>query len=427
MDVRRAARGATTTLGVVAAATSARRVWRSPPAYLARMSGTSISGPDAVGWVTDFLNAAYYARRPELRDVEDLRLAFAILTTRWHQLGHRRLHAPDVLAFHRAFFRERILDSAHTPRGMLDRDQLFAGAARLIGPWFEQAYLDDERRAHGIAFETTRRARRLQARVPPAPRQARRSHPPVRPRNEQVWHTYDPVRSARPRARSQALARPETWPDYGSDLGRFTAVRSGGLAGQTFEIEVISALTPRTPAILRGYVSVNRFFTREQHEADLEHYAARLSELMVRYGRDQPPAYPPGCTPLAGVCLDTHEGHFMGRGRNRLLVYELDGQAYLRAAGTWDDMPVTLEQAYRSAGRKAQQAFWGDERPESSMLHQSRCGRAASDDERALRRDRHRRRAERADRGQHAGPRGALGALSSRPPRRSAAPPRRPS
>ena len=33
-------------------------------------------------------------------------------------------------------------------------------------------------------------------------------------------------------------------------------------------------------------------------------------------------------------------------------------------------MPVTLEQAYRSQGRKAQQAFWGEERPESSMLAQ---------------------------------------------------------
>ena len=91
---------------------------------------------------------------------------------------------------------------------------------------------------------------------------------------------------------------------------------------------------------------------------------------MVRYGRDEPPAYPPGCTPLAVICLDTHAGHFMGRARNRLLAYELDGQAYLRAAGTWDDMPVTLEQAYRSQGRKAQQAFWGEERPESSMLAQ---------------------------------------------------------
>jgi len=124
MDITRVAQGTSTTLGVLAAAALARRAWRSPPVYLARMSGTSISAPDAVGWVTDFLNAAYYARRPELRDVEDLRVAFAILTTRWHRLGHRRLHAPDMLAFHRAFFRERILDAAHTPRGRLDREQL---------------------------------------------------------------------------------------------------------------------------------------------------------------------------------------------------------------------------------------------------------------------------------------------------------------
>ena len=146
--------------------------------------------------------------------------------------------------------------------------------------------------------------------------------------------------------------------------------RRSDLAGQTFEIEIISALSPKTPAILRGYVTVTRFFTRDEHPDDLAQYAARLSELMVRYGRDEPPAYPPGCTPLAVICLDTHAGHFMGRARNRLLAYELDGQAYLRAAGTWDDMPVTLEQAYRSQGRKAQQAFWGDERPESSMLAQ---------------------------------------------------------
>ena len=371
MDTRRAARGATTILGVVAAAATARRAWHSPPAYLARMSGTSISAPDAVTWVTDFLNAAYYARLPELRDVEDLRLAFSILTTRWQQLGcHRRLHAPDVLAFHRAFFRERILDSAHTPRGTLDHEQLLTGAARLFGPWFADAYRDDERRAHGIVFESiaARDAYKPEYRL----RHAKLGDPtpPVRPRNEQVWHTYNPVPIDSADRALAALAKPETWPDYASDLGRFTAVRSGGLAANTFEIEVISALTPRTPAILRGYVTVTRFFTRAEHEADLEHYASRLSELMVRYGRDQPPAYPPGCTPLAAICLDTHEGHFMGRGRNRLLVYEHEGQAYLRAAGTWDDMPVTLEQAYRTAGRKAQQAFWGDERPESSMLAQ---------------------------------------------------------
>ena len=370
MDARRAARGASTALGLVAAAAAARRAWRSTPVHVARMSGTTISGPDAVGWMTDFLNAAYYARRPELRDVEDLRVAFAILTTRWHQLGYRRLRAPDVIAFHRAFFRERLIDSATTPRGRLDRDQLFAGAARLIGPWFEEAYLDDERRAHGIAFEDTaaREAYKPEFRLGHA--KLGEPTPPARPRQEQVWHTYDPVAIESPSRVLAALSRPETWPDYASDVGRFTAVRSGGLADQTFEIEVISALTPRTPTILRGYVSVTRFFTREDHRDELERYAARLSDLMVRYGRDQPPAFPHGCTPLAVICLDTHEGHFMGRGRNRLLAYEIDGRSYLRAAGTWDDMPVTLEQAYRAQGRRAQQAFWGDERPESSMLQQ---------------------------------------------------------
>ena len=60
----------------------------------------------------------------------------------------------------------------------------------------------------------------------------------------------------------------------------------------------------------------------------------------------------------------------MGRSKNRLLLYEQDGTAYLRAAGTWDDMPLHLEQVYRRAGKDAQHAFWGAGRPEESMLHQ---------------------------------------------------------
>lgn len=370
MNTRRFAQGASTTLGMAAAAALARRAWRSTPVYVARMSGTSISAPDSVGWVTDFLNAAYYARRPELRDVEDLRIAFSILTTRWHRLGHRRLHAPDVLAFHRAFVRARLTDDALAPRGTLPRTDLFEGAAQLLGPWFQDAYLDDERRAYGIAFETIEErddylpeVRLKHAKLGPPT-------PPQNPRNEQVWHTYNPVAIDSVQRTIEALKRPETWPDYASDIGRFTPIRSGGLLNQTFEIEVISALTPRTPVILRGYVTVTRLLTCYDDEAALTQYANRLSELMVRFGRDQPPAFPPGCTPQLALCLDTHEGHFMGRGRNRLLIYELDGQDYLRAAGTWDDMPVTLEQAYRSAGRKAQEAFWGDQRPESSMLEQ---------------------------------------------------------
>ena len=49
------------------------------------MTGSSIAGRDAAGWVTDFLNAAYYRRPVSERDVDDLRLAFAILTTYWYR------------------------------------------------------------------------------------------------------------------------------------------------------------------------------------------------------------------------------------------------------------------------------------------------------------------------------------------------------
>jgi len=369
MEVKRVARGTGSVLGLVGAAVAARRAYHSPAVWLVRMSGTTISTPDAAGWVTDFLNTTYYARQPDLRDVEDLRMATAILTTRWHRKGHHRLHAHDVLAFHRAFVRGRLMDRAHKPRGMLDREQLLEGAARLFGPWFAEAYLDGARRAHGIVFEdeADRASYRPEFRLRHA--KLGEATPPANPLGEQVWHTYDPVPVLSADGAITALSRPETWPDYASELGRFTAVRSGGLPGQAFEIEIITPLTPRTPAFLRGYVTVTRVVAASDSDP-IDAYAEELNELMVRAGRDQPPPFPPGCTPRAAIELTTHQGHFMGRGRNRLLVFEQDGQAYLRAAGTWDDMPISLETAYRTAGRQAQQAFWGDEHPDSSMLHQ---------------------------------------------------------
>jgi hypothetical protein len=61
----------------------------------------------------------------------------------------------------------------------------------------------------------------------------------------------------------------------------------------------------------------------------------------------------------------------MGNGHNRLLLYELNGVAWVKAAGTWDPMPWHLDRAYRVAGRDAQHAFWGQgEVVRLSMLHQ---------------------------------------------------------
>src|SRR6478672_5678138 len=77
------------------------RASASPQLRFARMTGSSIAAPDAAGWITDFLNAAYYRRDPARRGVDDLRLASAIVTTRWHRLGHRRLRLGDAAAFQR--------------------------------------------------------------------------------------------------------------------------------------------------------------------------------------------------------------------------------------------------------------------------------------------------------------------------------------
>lgn len=78
---------------------------------------------------------------------------------------------------------------------------------------------------------------------------------------------------------------------------------------------------------------------------------------------------PEDATLVLALELTTHEGHFIGRALNRLLVYEEGGRAYLRAAGTWDEMPIELLAAYRMVGQPAQHAFWGEGREEQSMLH----------------------------------------------------------
>lgn len=367
--MRRAERGAAIVAGAFGAGIATRAALRSPQLYAARMSGSSIAAPDAAAWVTDFLNAAYYARTPELRDLDDLRLAFSIITTRWHRGGHVRLHAQDVLAVHRAFGRDRFVDAHRTPRGQLDRSQLLNGGARLLGGWFPDAYADDARRGWGIAFETLseRDAYEPEVRL----RHARLGPltPAVRPPAEQVWHTYAPVAVGSVEAVVAALTRPETWPDYGTEVGRFTPVRHGGLADQTFEIEVVAPLTGRTPIFTRGYVTITRLVTSADAPA-LRAYVSELNDGMARLGRDEPQPVPDDATPLVAFDLTTHEGHFLGAANNRLLLYEQDSVAYLRAAGTWDELPWHLEQAYRRAGQAAQAAFWGSGRPEQSMLHQ---------------------------------------------------------
>jgi len=346
-----------------------RSLARSPVVRFARMSGLSIAAPGAAAWVTDFLNAAYYQRPPDERAVDDLRLAYAILATRWQRAGYRRLRAADVVPFHRAFGRDRFVDDAGSARGTLNREQLLEGAARLHGDWFPSGYADDARRAWGIAFPSLEER---DAYDPAARLRAGALHaltPPIVPLARQTWHTYDPVAVPRPDALLRLVARSETWPDYASELGRFCPVRRGGLLGQTFEIDIVARIVPVAPLSTRGYVTVTRLADGSDERA-LRAYVEEANESLARYGKGEPPAVPPGATPLLGLDLTTHAGHFLGRAVSKLLVYQQDGQGYLREVGVWDPMPWHIRRAYQAAGADAQRAFWGMGRADESMLHQ---------------------------------------------------------
>jgi hypothetical protein len=336
----------------------------------ARMSGSSICSRDAAAWVTDFLNAAYYRRAADERDVDDLRLAFSVLTTYWYgKPNHKRLHASDLVAFHRAFGAQRF-DSVESARGTLSREQLETGARGLLGDWFTDAYADDARRGWGIAFATPDAKAAYEPGVRLALARLGELTPEQAELGDQVWHTYPAVQMPSTEGVIAALTAPETWPDYASEIGRFTPLRSGGLDGQTFEIEVAAGTGAGWPAYTRGYVTITRLVTPADPVA-LGDYFDEVEQGMRDYGHDEPSILPYAAKPVVGFDLTTHAGHFMGSGHNRLLLYVHDGKAWVRAAGTWDPMPWHIDQAYRIVGREAQHAFWGEGNiVAQSLLHQ---------------------------------------------------------
>ena len=141
------------------------------PLRFARMAGSSIAARDAAIWVTDFLNAAYYRRPAAERDVDDLRLAFAILTTYWYR--RRVTPAPARRPTCGRFTGVRHA-GASTPG--LRRGGCSAGSSCSTAPrscsatGSPYAYADDARRGWGIAFPIGAGACRLRPGAPPGAR-----------------------------------------------------------------------------------------------------------------------------------------------------------------------------------------------------------------------------------------------------------------
>jgi hypothetical protein len=349
------------------AGVAARRLSDPEVRRTVSMTGSTVARPTAAAWITDFLNAAYYAKDPAEQHLDDLRLAFAVLTTHWNANDARPLGATDVLRFHQAFGTARLRGTGGKT-GTLDRAALLAGGASLLGDWFPDAVHDWDRTGWGIVFPTPaakdahdpeRRLRRAQ--LGPLT-------PPKRPTQAQTWHTYPPVEIPDVGATIAAILEVEHWPDYMSELGRFTPLRRGGLDGQTFEIEVVGFPSPRTPVFTRGYVTIHDLVTAADPIAR-DAWVSEVRRGFAERPQEQPPI-PDGAEVHAGFDLVTHEGHFMGDAKNRLVVYTHDGRDFVRAAGTWDPMAWHLAEMYERVGRWSQHAFWGMESPRHSMLHQ---------------------------------------------------------
>src|SRR4051812_15359653 len=279
-----------------------RRPAAAGPLAFAALAGSSIAAPDAAPWVSDFLSAAYYRRPLPEREVDDLRLAFAILQPYWYRTDPaRRLRLADLPAFHRAFGRDRF-ERARSPRGTLGRHQLLARAVRLLGEWFGEAYADDDRRAWGIAFPTTSERDAYEPSHRLALARLGALTPERAPLERQGWHTYPPVAIAGAGAVVDALTHAECWPDYATEIGRFTPLRPGGLRGQTFEIEVAAGTASGRPLFARGYVTVTTLVTPDDPHA-LRAYFRAVEAGMARYGHDEPDILPYGAMPLAGLDL----------------------------------------------------------------------------------------------------------------------------
>lgn len=355
-------------------AVAARQLDKLAISHQLSLTGSAISDAASVAWTRQLLNAAYFNKPEGQRDVADLRLALGILNTWWHCHGYRKIRVFDLPAFDRAFGTRLMLGAARFGGATLDREHLLDGAARVIGPWFPEAWADDERRAWGIAFRTADERAEYEP--------DRRFHvagfgplaPPRAPDEERDWHTYPPVPVDSAERVVELLARPETWPDYTCDLGMFTSLTAGDLMGQTFEVEILMPV----PGIVhpsRAYVTATRLHNLD-HPDGLHAYTRYLNESLARWGEGGSVAVPEGARPLMTLDLTSHLGHFLGRARNTLLVYEEAGQGYLSAVGTWDPMTPHIKAAYDAWGHILQQEFWSDEEPAKSMLCQvARAGR----------------------------------------------------
>ena len=348
----------------------------SGPLQFAAMAGSSIATPGAAGWVTDFLNAAYYAHPPASRD-----LGTCASPTASSPLAGHSLAGGDS---------ERVTSWTFTvPSGAGDWASVDASMAMPSAPEAARCSVIGLRTRGPMTAgaPTASRSRLPRTVVPSCPSSvcdAPRCVPtaPRRDPEQQHWATYDPVRLPRPDAALAFLQAPARWPDMGCEGGRFTALRSGGLFGQTFEIEVAAGPAARLPIFTRGFVTCTFATVRGASATQDRELERAVDALDGSYRAGAGPSARPllgdGAKPLALVILTTHAGHFLGSALSHLLVWRDNEGAWIRDVGAWDPLTPHLAAAYHTAGKAAQRQFWVRHQPSAACWRSSlRCDRRA--------------------------------------------------
>ena len=294
--------------------------------------------------------------------------------------------------------------------------------ARLLGPWFADAV-----RTTTSGARTASRSRRSDERdaykpgAAPAPREARRADAARAPAARAgLAHVRAGARSRPPRRSSRRSSQPQTLAGLrhrpralhrrAPRRARRADVRDRGLH---------RAAAARAGDHLRGYVTVDAAAAaRRRRRRARRTTSPSLNETDGPLRPRRAAGRARRRDPLAALARRPTRATSWAAASTGCCSTSTTARRYLRAAGTWDDMPLTLERPI-AARAQGPAAFWGGERPESSMLIQ--IADAPRGHERALRRGRHRLGAQRPRRGDHARARRALGARRRGGAARSAA------
>ena len=240
------------------------------PLRFAGMTGSSIAGRDAAPWVTDFLNAAYYRRPAASATSTTCAWPSAILTTYWYRAAAGAACAStDVVPFHRAFGARPLRRPTARRRGTLEPRASCSTAPRGCSASGSPAPTPTTRAAGwGIAFPTVDERAAYDPSVGWRSPRLGPLTPESAPPAEQVWHTYPPVEMPSADAViARARPRPRRGPTTPASSAASRRCAPGGLAGQTFEIEVAAGTDTGRPVYTRGYVTITQLVTPDDPEA----------------------------------------------------------------------------------------------------------------------------------------------------------------